>query len=99
MDRTGIGVAYALKKPGTASDPKVKIEATRFNRRSAIRKDDVPIPYLSDSDMGDLLKEKPEATILFREEQEWDKTDDWLWRKMERFDAKGTFLMRCVRMK
>jgi len=36
-----------------------------------------------------------EVRLVFRETQSWDREDDWLWQKMERFDSRGYLTMRC----
>jgi hypothetical protein len=90
----GHGVMYSRKDGDTSSA--LIVEATRFENARAFEKDTDRAVHWYVADIADLAKADSGATILYREKQQWDKADDWLWRKMERFDAKGNVLMRCV---
>jgi len=42
---------------------------------------------------------KSGSMVLFREKQEWENENDWLWTKMERYDANGNIMMHCREIK
>lgn len=87
------GVMYARKDKKTL--PAVTVEATRFQNLKAFKDGKQEVHWYG-ADIADLAKVDSGATILFHETQHWEKADDWLWQKMERFNARGDVLMRCV---
>ncbi|MBU0769444.1 MAG: hypothetical protein KJ687_10165 [Proteobacteria bacterium] len=87
---SGHGVEFVRKK-AKESDKSIQVEAAYFDTGE----DGKTRWYGNEIDR--IRKEK--ASVKFREKQEWANENDWLWTKMERYDANGNIMMHCRKIK
>ena len=97
LTATGLGVDLAVRRSEKAGSA-VEIEATCFNKHGA-PSDNLPQTIRwHGAEIADVARTNATTRILCREKQEWERTDDWLWKKMERRDEHGYLVMRCVQL-
>jgi hypothetical protein len=86
-------VEYSWKHPDPKTPAMTRVEAAlvRYIGPSGT---DIPIPLCWHGKRPKIAKLK-EIWIRFRETQDWNDPNDWLWTRMERLDKDGNVLMRC----
>ena len=87
---TGHGVEFVRKK-AKESDESIQVEVAYFDTGEGGK------TRWYGNDIDRIRKEK--SSVKFREKQEWENENDWLWTRMERYDASGNIMMHCRKIK
>lgn len=98
--RRGRGVVYEKKEASKGSQV-LNIEATYFDRgklEETLNNSSKSICWHGPEKSKE-IKEQSGIKKLWRETQKWGSANDWLWTRMERYDANGNIMMRCKEIK
>lgn len=90
------GPAFVRKTAKGTKGP-IQVEAVYFEKQKDAN-DTKPDTRWYGTNIAEVTNSGTTRT-LFREKQEWANEADWLWTKMERYDANGNIMMRCKEIK